>query len=210
MASKCIYCNSNLYGSGCPYSPHKKHVHTDVPGKCIYCGSSLTGSGCPYNPTGKIHVRGAEYNNMIKEQLTNTMSMGMLLSRLIKPIRDTEAYRLQLVDENGKRLREPVTDQEKAALTPLDVYMFRMRRLIGEDKCHILKSTVLLDSASNTVEEQFDPVKYGEQVKLKLRVDSVVDELSKIISEATQNGISLQSVESTILDSISKSVERHI
>ena len=67
--SKCMFCDSTLYGTGCMYSPHKKHVHLDQPRKCIYCGSSLLGPGCQYNPFSKIHVRGIEYNTIVKESM---------------------------------------------------------------------------------------------------------------------------------------------
>ena len=51
--SKCRYCNSSSYGSGCSNSPHKKHEHTDDDRKCEFCGSSSYGSGCSNSPTGK-------------------------------------------------------------------------------------------------------------------------------------------------------------
>ncbi|MDR2095392.1 MAG: hypothetical protein LBP76_07720 [Treponema sp.] len=45
----CVYCGSSSYGSGCPYSPSRKHIHGHG-AKCIYCGSTSYGSGCPYSP----------------------------------------------------------------------------------------------------------------------------------------------------------------
>ena len=50
---KCEYCNSSSYGSGCPHSPTKKHRHGSGANKCRWCGSSSVGSGCPHSPTGK-------------------------------------------------------------------------------------------------------------------------------------------------------------
>ena len=60
IMSKCRYCNSTSYGSGCSYSPHKKHEHTDDERKCEFCGSSSYGSGCSYSPAKKHrHGHGA-------------------------------------------------------------------------------------------------------------------------------------------------------
>ena len=44
--SKCRYCNSSSFGSGCLNSPTKKHEHVGDEKKCEYCNSSSYGSGC--------------------------------------------------------------------------------------------------------------------------------------------------------------------
>jgi len=83
--SKCIYCNSPNYGIGCPYGPKGKHVHINNGGKCIWCGSSNIGLGCPINPFSKHHVRGLDFNAMIRETTENGITMGYLLNRLQTP-----------------------------------------------------------------------------------------------------------------------------
>jgi len=64
MATKCRYCSSSSYGSGCPHSPTKKHEHTDDEKKCEFCGSSSYGSGCPHSPTKK-HRHGHGQNKCV-------------------------------------------------------------------------------------------------------------------------------------------------
>ena len=54
--SKCRYCGSEGYGSGCLYSPTKYHEHRDSMERCEWCGSSSYGPGCLYSPT-KIHEK---------------------------------------------------------------------------------------------------------------------------------------------------------
>ena len=49
----CEYCGSSSYGSGCYHSPTKKHRHGPGGNKCIWCGSTSNGSGCYHSPTGK-------------------------------------------------------------------------------------------------------------------------------------------------------------
>jgi len=53
MSTKCRYCGSVSYGSGCYHSPTKKHRHGPGGNKCIWCGSTSNGSGCIHSPTGK-------------------------------------------------------------------------------------------------------------------------------------------------------------
>jgi hypothetical protein len=56
--SKCRYCNSTFYGSGCLRSPHKMHEHAGDEKRCEFCGSSSYGSGCLNSPT-KSHRHGS-------------------------------------------------------------------------------------------------------------------------------------------------------
>lgn len=59
--SRCRYCDSKSYGSGCSYSPTKKHEHNDDEKACEFCGSKSYGSGCSYSPTKK-HRHGSGAN----------------------------------------------------------------------------------------------------------------------------------------------------
>lgn len=64
MSTKCRYCGSSSYGSGCIHSPTKKHEHRDDEKHCEWCGSSSYGSGCIHSPTRK-HRHGPGGNKCI-------------------------------------------------------------------------------------------------------------------------------------------------
>ena len=64
MSTKCRYCGSTSYGSGCYHSPTGKHEHRDDEKHCEYCGSSSYGSGCYHSPTKK-HRHGPGGNKCI-------------------------------------------------------------------------------------------------------------------------------------------------
>ena len=53
MATKCRHCGSPSYGSGCIYSPTRKHEHRDDERHCEWCGSTSNGAGCIHSPTGR-------------------------------------------------------------------------------------------------------------------------------------------------------------
>jgi len=59
--SKCRYCNSSSYGSGCSNSPTGKHEHTGDETRCEFCGSTLYGRSCSHSPTG-YHRHGSGGN----------------------------------------------------------------------------------------------------------------------------------------------------
>lgn len=54
------------------------------------------------------------------------------IKRLSTPFDETEAYRLGLIDDKGKRLKKASTKEEKAAMTYFDRMIFNMKRLLAK------------------------------------------------------------------------------
>jgi hypothetical protein len=204
--SKCLYCGSTSYGRGCPYAPHKLHVHIDDPQRCIYCSSQSLGMGCPYNPFSKLHVRGIEFNSMLKENIHDAMTAGIFLVRLTQPIKEMECYKMGLIDEQGRVMKMPETDAEAASLTPLDKHILKIRRLIGEDVIDLFTSSALLESLAQSDSDGFNADKYSREVELKSKASHIVDDIYDLYSESILNGFSTSHIEKFLIDSI---LEKH-
>jgi len=200
--SSCVYCNQQTYGTGCPYSPHRVHVHIDDPKRCIYCGQQLFGQGCPYNPTSRIHVHGVEFNQMIKESIEKTLTTQLFIQRLTEPINESGAFKLGLIDEQGRRLKLPESPKEKKALTPLDVYIFRIKRMMGEDKLALLNSSLVLETLGKNRDTKFDQKLYESQSKVRVQIQNLVQDYKNIIFEATQNGVTFSQIEDMFVEEI--------
>ena len=54
------------------------------------------------------------------------------IKKLSTPPKDTEAYRLGIVDDTGKKVKRPKTAQERAAHGPLDRITFNLQRIISK------------------------------------------------------------------------------
>jgi hypothetical protein len=62
MATKCKFCNSISFGSGCSRSPHKCHEHGGMDEKrCVFCNSMSYGGSCTFSPF-KTHRHGSGAN----------------------------------------------------------------------------------------------------------------------------------------------------
>ena len=199
--SKCMYCGSAGYGKGCPYSPHHTHIHVDDSKRCIYCGSTSFGVGCPYNPFSRIHVHGMEYNQMIKESIHKSFSAGIFLSRLLQPIIETYAYKLGIIDKQGRKIRELQTEEDKNAFTPLDAYIFKLRRLVSEETFSLLNPCVIIELLSTNKQEKFDSKLYEQEIKLKNKVENLVKDYKNIIQEGVQVGITVSTIENLLIQS---------
>jgi len=55
----------------------------------------------------------------------------IVLSRLMKPATDFAAYDLGLIDNNFNILRDPETDEEEDALSPLNLFIFSLKNTFG-------------------------------------------------------------------------------
>lgn len=55
----------------------------------------------------------------------------IFLKKLMTPVFNTDAFRMKLVDNAGRVLKEPETPLEKDAMTLLDKLIFKMKRLLG-------------------------------------------------------------------------------
>ena len=66
-----------------------------------------------------------------KKQDIDALVTYLFLKKLMQPFFNTPAYKMKLVDNAGRIIKEPVTPQEKEALTLLDKLIFKIRRLLG-------------------------------------------------------------------------------
>jgi len=199
---KCMYCGSSSYGTGCLYGPKGIHVHPhNTGGKCIYCGSSSIGSGCIYNPFGKVHVRGVDFNAMIKETAEHGITLGYLLRRLSQPIKEWHAYKLGLIDEMGNIKRKPTLALEKVAFSKADMYVIRLKQMLSEAEIDILNNTVYLKKLDEVKSPQQMAEHYELEIDVEYKIKENIEQLQNIIMEANNLGLDLGTIEKLIVKS---------
>jgi hypothetical protein len=55
-----------------------------------------------------------------------------VLSMLVKPFPETEAFKLGIIDKTGKKIRDPKTEQEKDSFDYLSRLTFNMKKIINK------------------------------------------------------------------------------
>ena len=203
--SKCMYCGSHNYGGGCSFSPSKQHIHIDDPNKCIYCGSKSYGGGCVFNKRSNMHVHGIEYNDMLKDSVQNTIIFGYLIERLNVPIEETLAYKAGIIDHNYSLIRLPTSDADKVAYTPLDAYVFKIKKMLGS-KIDLLNSEIIFEKMKNDGKSLLNEdkiKKYEVELKLKERMKKCILEMYDIFDDGYQCGIDLGVLERILLENFS-------
>lgn len=87
-------------------------------------------------------------------RLGDAIVVALIAKKLLKPIEKTDAYKLGLINEKGKRIRRPKTSEEKKAYTLLDKLVFKLKKLLGHRLANI--STFLLLLSDVDVEEEYE------------------------------------------------------
>jgi hypothetical protein len=193
--SRCTFCGSPDYGRGCRFGPHGVHFHSDDSTKCSYCGSPDYGKGCRLNPTTNLHMRGAIYNNMHKEFVQSFLDNKVFLNELKKKFSDFQCYSLGIIDDNGNKLKEPITEQEQASFTPFVRTILKLKKYLGP-KIELMEATNLLEKNLIPLNEDIDH--YKKILNYQSKIDNIVNELYKTLDEALQDGLRLEDIKSIV------------
>jgi len=186
--SRCMYCGSTSFGKGCRYAPHGVHFHPDGAKKCAYCGSNSYGKGCKLNPFSDLHLHGVDYNSMFKESMKNHFVIEMLH----KKIEDYSAFKLGLIDENGNKIKEPVTEEEKNALSPLTKTFLKVKKHLGS-KWDLISQTLALESQTKL---EYNKENHQKFLKYESQIQDLLSQLHEMTNQALSDGLSLEQVES--------------
>jgi hypothetical protein len=189
--SRCIYCGSPTYGKGCRYAPHSVHFHPDDPTKCAYCKSANYGRGCKINPTSDLHIHGINYNSMFKENVQSFLDNEIFLKEVKKDYKHFAAFKLGIIDESGNKLRNPVTEAEQAAFSPMVKTIIRMKKFLGS-KVDLLDTNPTLTINNESVET------YKKLVEYRAKIEDLVNEIYSTFDQAVEDGLTFEDIKKLI------------
>jgi hypothetical protein len=124
-----------------------------------------------------------------------------ILSMMVKPFTDTEAFKLGIIDAHGKNIRTASslkTQQEKAAYTYLDRLVFNMKKIVnkigGENQLKSLAAALWLvreqyksgDRSTALMQEKFDNIMKMMDNRVSLVEEEIV--VKKFLEEDGEGG----------------------
>ena len=101
-------------------------------------------------------------------QLLDNLLVFRVMHVLLTPIEKSDAFRLGIVDQNGKQIKIPKTTEEKDAFTVLNKVAFKLKNIIAKNtqgekelhklatSLHLTKECVELDLDPENLEEIFN------------------------------------------------------
>jgi hypothetical protein len=115
-----------------------------------------------------------------------------VLTMLVKPFPETESFKLGLIDKNGKKLRDPKTEEEKDSYDYLNRLVFNMKKLInklpgGDNKIknlvaalYLIKEHLRADNGKLVTEQElnniinFNGILAEETIQYKMYEDGAI------------------------------------
>lgn len=188
--SRCVFCSSTDYGKGCRFGPHKTHFHSSDPTKCSFCGSRDYGKGCRLNPTDNLHIHGSVHNNMYRENVQSFLDTSVLINEIKKNFSDFECYKLGIIDSNGNKIKNPVTEQEFRSYGALTKTIIKLKKYLGS-KCELIEATTILEK--NCLPSE-DISHYKKIIEYQQQVDCIMNSLYETLDKAQAEGISADEI----------------
>jgi hypothetical protein len=107
----------------------------------------------------------------------------ILVKKLVTPIVRSDAYKLGLVNNSGKILREPVGEDERNALTILDKIVFKLKRLLG-NKIINLQSFLYLQTMN---QQMYNKLIVKGSVENRAEIRRIVKDVKKVSESSGKN-----------------------
>ena len=138
------------------------------------------------NPFSDIHLHGIDYNKMFNESFKNKF----LLSILNKEYREFEAYKLGIINENGDKIKEPVTEQEMLAYSPETKTILKVKKYLGS-KLELINQTALLEGTNKL---NYNRENHKILLQFEEKFNNIFAQLHEATEQALKEGLSIEQV----------------
>ena len=95
----------------------------------------------------------------------DTFIVYKIISALSTPFDETEAFKMELIDKDGKKLRSAKTQKERAALTMFDRLIFNLKRTLS--KVGLTSRIATMAAALFLIREHANILDYDDQTILE-------------------------------------------
>lgn len=113
-----------------------------------------------------------------KTEDLNSVITFLVVKKLVTPIEKTDAFKLKLVNSDGKIIKIAETEEEKASLTTFDKFIFKLKRLLG-GRLSQLNNFMYLHTINSTLHRNLFVRGNVEQKAEIKRVKRGMDKLSE-------------------------------
>lgn len=128
---------------------------------------------------------------MIKENVQSFLDHGVLLKELKRSFVEFECFKLGIIDEQGNKIKTPVTEQEKMSFSPMVRTVLKLKRYLGSkidliEACGDFEHKVL--NINENIEHYKKVIEYQDKIRL------LVNELYKTLDEAYLDGLLMEDI----------------
>lgn len=128
---------------------------------------------------------------MIKENVQSFLDHGVLLNELKKKFTEFECFKLGLIDEQGNKIKSPVTEQEKISFSPMTRTVLKLKRYLGT-KIDLIEACGEFEHKVLNLNEDMEH--YKKVIEYQDKVQALVNELYKTLDEAYSEGLLMEDI----------------
>jgi len=129
---------------------------------------------------------------MFREQIRGFLTSSVLLNELKQEYKDFKCCKLGIIDEQGNKLRAPVTEEEQAAYSPLTKTILKIKKYLGP-KWDLIHNMLVLESESKI---EYNKETHQKFLNFETRIQDLLTQLHELTNEALSEGLTLEQVES--------------
>jgi hypothetical protein len=120
---------------------------------------------------------------LMTEGVIGTVTTFMILKRLVTPWKDWDACKLGIIDTEGRKLKDPVTSEERQAWTMFDRLMWKvlrlLRKFIGQSQLmsYFTAAYLIRDSVAPMEKDRLSLLSEGLTAEKQLKLFNMINEM---------------------------------
>lgn len=130
-------------------------------------------------------------NYILSENLTGTIAVYLILKKLMLPWEEWDAYKLKIIDKDGKKIKHPATSKEREAWDMLTRLCWNIKKIttkfVGKSKFaqYFSCAYLLKDSLNYYIELNQERLNETLLSDMTFKKQSLMNNLIKNVSEGT-------------------------
>jgi hypothetical protein len=131
---------------------------------------------------------------MFNEKLQNSLHNQFILNELNKNFVDFEAYKLGIIDADGNKIKEPITEQEISSYSPVVKTLLKVKKYLGS-KLDLINQTAILESETKL---KYNKENHLAVLKYEEKINDVISQLHEVTSNALSEGLTVEQIEAML------------
>ena len=146
--------------------------------KCLLCGKSDAN-----NPT---------------LNLNEAFLTAYMMKKLAESFKNTDAFKLGIIDTNGNLIRKPVTLEEKLSYTSIDSYLTKVKKMLGS-KTDLLNHNIYLEKVTDASKLPIEL--YEKELAFKHELSVIAKHFKQCLQDANSQHLPTELIEKIVLES---------
>jgi uncharacterized protein (UPF0335 family) len=131
---------------------------------------------------------------MFNETIQKALHNQFLLRELNKNFEEFEAFKNSIIDSDGNKIKEPVTEQEKSSYSPIVKTILKVKKYLGS-KLDLINQTAIMESETKL---NYNKENHLAVLRYEEKINDIISQLHEVTSNALSHGLTVEQVEAML------------